>query len=459
MKRPIFIYSVDWFQYYCHQSSNPTLGDELHGLSPNRQGYVSTYKVETAHEWSALYNEHYCITLNHRPIAHIHYSPKMSALHSMSASIKMENSALYSPDWYFYLHDIIGALRWTIQNITRVDICCDFNTFLNGRDPEKFCADYLRVPTKGRPSYLRMGKDKWHAIGQKYVSENKVEYLRWGTRESEVCTYLYNKSKELRDKKYKPWIAREWKAAGLDVQKVWRVEFSINSKGLALFDISKQLYKPLFATDLDTQEDIARMFHIFAAQYFRFKLCKAGDGRRKSRLPDVKLFPPSPEISLKHKSVAREIESGKTERVLINRLQQILDSDLFLHTEDFESVGKTIDILNHLYSLRGQTLGYKKRIANDLVCFFDEINDTPSKHKPYDVGAMMRSQKAWDAVYKWYMSGHGTYYSMETYETPKERKKRLLSLLLEDTSNKKINTILIQLLTYLEGNVFTQTTP
>lgn len=457
MKRQNFIYSVDWFQYYCHQTSNPKLGDELHGLSPNRQGYVSTYKVEKAHEWSALYHEHYCITLNHRPITHIHYAPKMSALHSESAAIKMENSALYSPDWYFYLHDILGALRWTIQNITRVDLCCDFNNFLNGRDPEKFCADYLRVPTKGRPSYLRMGKDKWHAIGHKYVSENKVEYLRWGTRESEVCTYLYNKSKELRDKKNKPWIAREWKAAGLDVQKVWRVEFSINSKGLALFDISKGLYKPLFASDLDTQEDIANMFHIFAAQYFRFKLCKAGDGRRKSRLPDVQLFPDAPEITLKHKSVAREIESGKTERILVNRLQQILDSDIFVHTEDFESIGKTIDILNRLYCLKGQTLGYKERISNDLVCFYNEINPDPSTHKPYDIGEMMRNKSYWDKVYKWYTSGHNTFFSMENYKTPSERKKLLLSLLLEDNKNKKIKTIIVQLLTYLEGNVFLHT--
>ena len=48
--------------------------------------------------------------------------------------------------------------------------------------------------------------------------------------ESNVDTYLYNKTKEMQDKKYKPWIVEAWKRAGIDTSKdVWRLEFSLHN--------------------------------------------------------------------------------------------------------------------------------------------------------------------------------------------------------------------------------------
>lgn len=445
MKRDIFLYSVDWFQYYCHQSSNPQLGQEFHGLQPNQQGYISTYKICNAHEYSAIYLEHFCVCLNGRPMAHIHYKPKMSALHTQSASIKVENSLLYSPDWYFYLHDILAALRWQICNITRVDLCADFNYFHNGRDPELFAADYLRTATKKRPSYLRVGKDKWHAVGTKFVSENKVDYLRWGTRESEVCVYLYNKSKELREKQMKPWIAREWKANGLDVTKVWRVEFSINAKGLNLFDLKNGIFKPLFASDIDTQESLERMFHIYAAKFFHFKLVQAGEKRKKANLPDVQLFPPQSNPLLKHRSVCREVQSGKTEKVLINKLQALLDSDTYLHTDEFDCVGKTIDILTQIYSIRRQTYGFKKAIANDISCTLEELApDSKPQIKPYNMDEILRDERKFRKWYKWLFSNPSA-----STRSDEDKKKILYDLLFADVSKDKISTIITQLLSYI----------
>lgn len=446
MKRDIFIYSVDWFQYYCHQESNPQPGQEFHGLQPNRQGYISTYKILPPREFSPIYNEHFCIALNGRPMAHCHYSPKMSALNSRSASIKVENSLLYSPDWCFYLHDMLAAMRWQIQNITRVDLCADFNYFHNGRSPEIFAADYLRTASKKHPTYLRVGKDKWYAVGTKYVSENKVDYLRWGTRESEVCTYLYNKSKELREKNMKPWIARQWKAAGLDVTNVWRVEFSINAKGLALFDLKKNLYKPLFATDIDTQEAVESMFHVYAKKFFHFKLCQAGDKRKKANLPDVQLFPKiREEPTLKHRSVCREVASGKTEKTLINKLNALLDSDVFFQTDEFDCIGKTIDILTQIFSIRQQTLGYKKAIANELICTLEELSTEEKKQvKPYDMGQIIRDEKKFREWYKWIISNRDAF-----GRSKEERKRLLLDLLLEDTTKQSSATIIAQLLSNL----------
>lgn len=447
MKRDIFIYSVDWLQYYCHQDSNPKLDQEFHGLQANAQGYVSTYKIAQAKEFSPIYTEHYCVVLRDRPMLHIHYAPRMSALNTRSASVKVENSLLYSPDWCFYLHDILAALRWSIQNITRVDICCDFNTFHHGRDPERFAADYLRTATKKHPSYLRVGKDKWYAVGAKYVSENKVDYLRWGTRESEVCTYLYNKSKELREKHNKPWIAREWKAAGLDVTKVWRVEFSINSKGVNLFDLQESLYKPLFATDLDTQEAIESIFQVYAAKFFHFKVCAAGDKRKKANLPDIDLFPPQGEPRLKHRSVCREVSSGKTEKVLMNKLQALLDSDYFLRSDEFDCIGKTLDILTQIYSVKQETLGYKHAIANDLICTMEELNaGKPQRQiKPYDFGEIQRDESKFRNWYRWLISN-----SDSQNRTREEKRKLMFALLMEDNTKKNVATIIAQLLAYME---------
>jgi hypothetical protein len=244
----------------------------------------------------------------------------------------------------------------------------------------------------------------------------------------------------------KPWIARQWKAAGLDVANVWRVEFSINAKGLALFDLKNNLYKPLFATDIDTQEAVESMFAIYARKFFHFKLCQAGDKRKKANLPDVELFPKEKQPpTLKHRSVCREISCGKTEKTLINKLTALLDSDMFLRTDEFDCIGKTLDILTQIYSIKQQTLGYKHAIANELICTLEELSDKEQKQvKPYDMGQIIRDEAKFREWYQWLISNGDA-----QNRTPDEKRRLMLDLLLEDTTKQSAATIIAQLLSYI----------
>ena len=123
---------------------------------------------------------------------------------------------------------------------------------------------------------------------------------------------------------------------------------------------------------------------------------------------------------------------------------------MFLRTDEYDCIGKTLDILTQIYSIKQQTLGYKHAIANELICTLEEISDKEqSKVKPYDMGQIIRDEEKFRGWYQWLISNR------DSQGRTKEEKKRLMfDLLLEDCTKKNAATIIAQLLTYIEGADF-----
>ena len=381
------IISVDWFQYFCFR---PTFDepDKLYvGLLRDKNGRHTDYIVQEPIEFSPIYRHHACVYAHKRPFFHIAWQPASSALKPNMCSIKVDNSLLYEPDWNFYLHDFIAAIGWQIGGITRIDLCGDFNYLADGMKPQEFVNRYLSQESEGRCTYFRCHSDKWHADGNKQVGNNGVAGLRWGKRVSDVCTYIYDKSRELREVKHKPWIQRQWVEAGFDVKNVWRVEFSINAKGTHLYNWDTRVYKRLSGKDVETQQSVENLFWAYCNDYFVFREYHQGEQRKKREWPLYYPLKKNEEIHVKHVAYYRENSTGRTERMLANKLEDMCNSDSDLTPAEYDAMHKTISILERKYMFNRQRWQAARKLSEMVIQgipFFDdlrikerELNTTP----------------------------------------------------------------------------------
>lgn len=369
------VFSVDWFQYFCHNVGHVKLELNTYfqgGIYP-QTGKELLYQVKAGQESHALYRESFTIFCGNKSLVHIFMTPKMSALDHKSVSVKVANRLLYKRDWSWILHDIIRVLGFRIINITRLDLCCDFQTFdyklwckedgtqaaiseqnpteqrvkelaaegitSHNMTPNEFIYRYLQdhhsetsetFVREGSNQFVVYGAKRARAVdGSKEINDateiklsSTFEYIRWGSRDSGVCTYLYNKSKELRDKKSKPWIRQRWQEAGLkeDDGDIFRIEFSIKAKGLFLkkADLKhgmKRLkadeIKTLSASDIETQKRLEETFGSYSWKYFSFRRA-AGQKYRKD-MKRVQLFRPQLEPTLLPTSYCSSPSVGKSE--------------------------------------------------------------------------------------------------------------------------------------------------
>lgn len=377
--------SIDWFQYFCHRTLKTRLvvGTYFRGATKNRHGRFMTYYIGKAEEFHSMYREAFTIYIDNQAkefvpwepkpgsdgfedamqhvdensytgrklsMVHVYATPKMSSIDQNSVSVKVANRLLYKEDWSWYLHDIIEALNLTIKNITRIDMCLDFqrfaySNFVNAdgmtipkkyepRDlktkmefeqlgfierymtPSEFIHHYIQDQTvattetfvrEGSNVYCVYGKKKMIADdGRKEIDDStpvsiksEFEYIRFGSRNSGVCTYLYNKSQELRDKKSKPWIRQRWEEAGLNEKHgdIFRLEFSINAKGMCLkrADRARGMKSPTAKTfrkisrdDVETQRSLETLFVGYCDKYFSFRL--AGKQKYRKDMKRITLF-------------------------------------------------------------------------------------------------------------------------------------------------------------------------
>lgn len=164
--------------------------------------------------------------------------------------------------------------------------------------------------------------------------------IRWGSRSSGVSVYLYNKSKELREVKDKPWIRAAWKKEELSSKlDVWRVEISITSQGLGLKSLADGMFHTLFVDDIAKPEYLQEIFLTFASHYFKFFRTDP-KAKRKRDLKEVQLLPRPKEQVYKPTSLYEYVNSGRTERIVSNKLFDIVE---YLQERDFADKYETIE--------------------------------------------------------------------------------------------------------------------
>lgn len=229
------------------------------------------------------------------PLLELRRAPKSSMtsqaggiLSPYACHIRLCNRTCYFADPVRVLLDFVSNYGYSVQRISRIDICLDFEKFDSGDMPANFVRRYLngRYSKINQSDIALHGRDAWD--GRIFNS------IKWGSPTSQVTTKLYNKTLELKQVADKPYIRQAWALAGLvddshDLFKVtkdgkryhpeiWRVEFSIKSGTKNWFVIpnpkgSQNKYHSIRHT-LDmyrTRSQLLEVFFSLARHYFHFK--------------------------------------------------------------------------------------------------------------------------------------------------------------------------------------------
>lgn len=230
------IVSLDWLQFFVD---------------------LSCYQVPYYCEENLLsirtrtFSEVCSISIHGNRVAQICRKPYSSVISPTCGTLKIENEYLYVSNAERIIEQVLKEFNIRILSVTRVDICGDFERICN-RQPSQLIKDLINgeVLKVGHAKFYAHGEDLWKAKGVRQIGENtwvcpnswevvgarssmKLDYLRYGSNSSNVCCYLYNKSKELREVKDKPYIRCRWGKTHADV---WRLEFSIKGRRMSFIE-------------------------------------------------------------------------------------------------------------------------------------------------------------------------------------------------------------------------------
>lgn len=375
-----YVISLDWFQYFCHASLQMSLehGQYYYGKVANVERKFPAYKVCAPQEFHSIYRCAVLFCMDGFPIAHVFYRPKSSALDPHSCAVKVANRLLYSSTWSWHLHNLCSALDLEIKSITRVDLCCDFVRFADGEKPSDFIHQYVRgSSSKSNMTYIRKGSNQFCVIGKKLMRdkngstaigekteirsiETGFDYLRFGTRQSGVSVYLYNKSLELQEKHGKPWIRQTWVDNGLmkdsygwdeKAPDVYRLEISVQAKGMTVKEkditsenfMDAEVVRKLTVDDFGTQLALESTFWAYQAKYFTFRIA-AGQKYRKD-MKVLQLFEPEIAPTVKPCYLNRAADSGVAERNAVCTIQRLQRSVNSLSATEHSTLLQAAEIL------------------------------------------------------------------------------------------------------------------
>lgn len=362
-----YLISADWLQLYCRESGKLI----EHGIYYPSKSYTLSYLIRHSQsEVNPAYKESYEICVHNKPFAYLFRCPR-GLDRTLQCSLKIANRILYCGDFVAYAVDIAHSLGLHILGITRLDVCLDCNTFYRGLSVQNFIQGYLSRSAK-RPTslYSRKGSNKFYTIGVQRDGVAQFEYLRFGSRDSGVCTYIYNKSKELANAgNSKPYIRECWQEIGLDVDNVWRVEISITAKGQDLLSIEDGTLFSLDLNMMSCQRRIEALFWCYAKQYCTF--LKIDPKKSRKYWQEVDLFGPHEEPKIKKKSISHSLDSGVSERRASKTLLRVVERFSDMSIEDKIAVSKVVQLLDKVYlfkaTLRDEDILIASMKANEFL--------------------------------------------------------------------------------------------
>lgn len=285
--------NIDWLEVFVNED----------GKKLDYEYFRPLYECERRAYGTPQYREMFTIQRYRQPLIEIRRDPySLKSRGGMfpegAAHIRLSNRSCYMDNPIQFLCSFLSRHGYIYESLTRIDICCDFNHFDNMANPQKFLNRYLAMDFRkiNQCKIATHGVDMWD--GFQYNS------VRWGTERSPITTRFYNKSLELSEVKEKLYIKQAWEDAGLDIEKVWRVEFAIRSKIKHWVNIDGEI-KRNDVEFYDSREKILSVFEFLASKYFHFKYFDRhldGSPLRKDRCRDYSLFflPSEPYKPLQH---------------------------------------------------------------------------------------------------------------------------------------------------------------
>lgn len=275
--------SIDWLSVYCDCS----------GMAPAKD-----YIFDREPYGTSVYADMYTIYLYGKEIAILTCNPRSSALKKGTGVLKILNPILYQIGLDRIIYDLLDTCNIRPLNISRLDLCADFNHFEGYTDMQRFFQDFLNIKLWkiGAAKYKvcankapEFDNDYFKLIGLQ-SSRHTYQYLRFGSKVSKVSAYLYNKTQEFRDVKRKNYIAEAWAANDIDESKeVWRLEFSLKGDGIKFVNRETGEWQP---KNLEMVLDPIQRTQLYNALYLKYWDFRINDGqKRKDRMKHANLLP------------------------------------------------------------------------------------------------------------------------------------------------------------------------
>ena len=320
---------IDWLSINVRHPENKI-------VCPNHDYSVKLLDITTRH--FKVIEEIY---QNGERIATVTRTPASKIINPFTIIIKFDNAWLYKPMLHPRLLHFIKAFNLTFHNMSRLDLSHDFVKFDNGLMPQnliyRFLTDY----------YILLGKRAWQSNGQQQTKQD-FQYLRFGSKTSNLNFYLYNKSLEQNKIVFKPWIIQLWESLNIDTsQDVWRLEFSIKNGNSETVDNEGgeiRLLNTLAATE---QNFIHDLYFTLVNKYFHFK---KNDGQKNvSRMESIKLFKSSINSDY-FKFFHLSTETKRSDKIFIRRLEKTYNE---LREEKSEAADYAYELIKHEINKRG----------------------------------------------------------------------------------------------------------
>lgn len=318
--------SIDWLSLFC-RAEDGNFSEIIGGqpLAPSTHRRAWGYKLQP--HGSRQFAKIVEVSLAGEDFAVIQFSPyDGNVLNPDSVIVKLANRVLYTASVFYDLQCFIEEHGLKVESVSRCDICADFNAFRQ-YDCVQFIADFLssKIRHKGR------GKGAAHfnhyaAVNGSGCSVAHLDYtgLAFGSNESDVRVYLYNKTFELLTVKDKPYIKQFWRDSGLDVTKnVWRLEVSIKSGGRKFKNKLTGAVEEITTERLRNMPEVVRLYHTFVHKYWAF-VKNRPNITNISREPIIELFTGA--AYYLHGALRSVSGGNRTERILIKQLWQMAET-------------------------------------------------------------------------------------------------------------------------------------
>lgn len=318
LTKPAPILHLDWLQMQVKWVDSFT--PEFH-----RRYSVKTLEFGTRH-FKCIQE----VYVAHKRVATLASHPHSGILDPKAMLLKFDNWVCYDVHFERIVHEFLKLNNLDFISMSRLDFCADFNEFDNGMHPAKFIKKYVARKC------LKTGKArKVRPTFSQGASEHIFEGLKFGSNLSEVGYYLYNKTLEMKEVKWKPWIFKCWEIGGLDTSKdVWRLEFSLKSGSKLLEDHVEGEVDLFVSLDTIKAELLAKCFFALYMKYFQFVW---NDGKsRKDRMRPLKL--------LRHNfyglylvNAAKMSDADRSKKIFIKKLHEVNNElrgrDFFMSVE------------------------------------------------------------------------------------------------------------------------------
>ncbi len=301
--------SCDWLSVYC--LTTKSIDGMISHLTDEKFRFKQT--ENSSRQFRYITNVY---TENNDLYAVIQTCPYSSIIHPRGAIIKLHNRELYKPDFARRLLSFMRRYGFVYRNISRLDVAFDCNSFKNGLHARRIISKLI----EGKYVKNHQGKAR---LEFDTSTPKMFQGITFGSSSSAVTVVLYNKTKELKEVKDKPYIRERWRKNGIDeTREVWRVEIRIKPDATHLINVGTGELFRLEAEHLKMQNAIERVFFVYAGKYFSFKV--AGKDTNKSRLRDLELFDPPKDLTTIPTRITNASDTTRADKIFLKKLCNIV---------------------------------------------------------------------------------------------------------------------------------------